>query len=365
MRIPLRRVVVLAVALSSSLTMAACTKSGSSTSAATSGTSAAAGTGSSSAAAAGSGTSSAAPAAGGGAKVKIGLVTKTESNPYFVKLRDSAKGLAASQNAEVIALAGKFDGDNDGQISAIENLVQQGVKGIMITPSSSAVVPALKAAEAKGILVLALDTELTPPTAAAATYATNNQQAGVILGKYIKAKIGTTAPKIITLDLDPSASVGIQRHNGFLEGMGLPDGTPPQVIGSALTAGDQTKAQTGMENLLQAHPDVNVVYSINEPAGRGAYQALTAKNLQSKVTIASIDGSCSGVQYVKDGKFAATVMQFPKVMAEDGVKAVVKFAQDGTKPSGVIDTGATLITDHPIAGQASKDSTWGLANCWG
>ena len=79
----------------------------------------------------------------------------------------------------------------------------------------------------------------------------------------------------------------------------------------------------------------------------------------------SIDGSCSGVQYVKDGKFVATVMQFPKVMAEDGVTAIVKFANTGTKPSGVVNTGATLITDKPIAGQASKDSAWGLANCWG
>ena len=293
-------------------------------------------------------------------------MTKTDSNPYFVKLRESAKALAATKGAEVIALAGKFDGDNEGQVSAIENLIQQGVKGIMITPSNSAgILNAIKEAQAKGIVVVALDSETTPKTAVAATYATDNQQAGTILGKYVKASIGSTTPKIITLDLDPSASVGIQRHNGFLEGMGLPDGTPPQVIGTALTAGDQTKAQQAMENLLQAHPDVNVVYSINEPAGRGAYQALTAKNLQSKVTLGSIDGSCSGVQYVKDGKFVATVMQFPKVMAEDGVNAIVKFAQTGTKPTGEVNTGATLITDKPIAGQPSKDSAWGLANCWG
>ncbi len=369
MKLRAQRVAVVTVALTTALSLAACTKNNSSSpsssaAAPAAGSSAPAAAGASGApAASGAAAPSGAPSTGG--TVKIGLITKTESNPYFVKLRDSAKALAATSGAEVIALAGKFDGDNDGQISAIENLVLQGVKGILITPSSSAVIPALKAAQAKGVLVIALDTELTPPTAADATYATNNLQAGVILGKYIKAKIGSTAPKIITLDLDPSASVGIQRHNGFLEGMGLPDGTPPQVIGSALTAGDQTKAQSAMENLLQAHSDVNIVYSINEPAGRGAYQALTEKNLQSKVTIASIDGSCSGVQYVKEGKFAATVMQFPKIMAEDGVKAVVAFAKNGTKPSGVIDTGATLITDKPIAGQTSKDSAWGLANCWG
>jgi fructose transport system substrate-binding protein len=372
MRMTLRRPAVAALALTAALSLAACTKNtntaastSSSTESATTAASSAA-TGSSASAGASSGSDTGSATGGSTGTIKIGLVTKTDSNPYFVKLRESAKAIAGSQGAEVIALAGKFDGDNEGQVTAIENLIQQGVKGIMITPSNSAgILNAIKEAESKGILVVALDSETTPPSAVAATYATNNQQAGVILGKYIKAKLGSTEPKILAMDLDPSASVGIQRHNGFLEGMGLPDGTPPQVIGSALTAGDQTKAQAAMENLLQAHPDVNVVYSINEPAGRGAYQALTEKNLQSKVIVASIDGSCSGVQYVKDGKFAATVMQFPKVMAEDGVRDIVKFAKTGTKPSGVVDTGATLITDHPIAGQDSKDSTWGLANCWG
>ena len=364
MKLTVRRsAVIAALTVTATLSLSACTKNSTTTPASsTESTSAAVGSTS-------AGSSAAAPgsASGGtGGVIKIGLVTKTDSNPYFVKLRESAKALAATQGAQVIALAGKFDGDNEGQVTAIENLIQQGVKGIMITPSNSAgILNAIKEAEAKGILVVALDSETTPVDAVPATYATDNLQAGVLLGKYVKAKIGSTAPKIITMDLDPSASVGIQRHNGFLEGMGLSDGTPSQVIGSALTAGDQTKAQSAMENLLQAHPDVNIVYSINEPAGRGAYQALTEKNLQSKVIVGSIDGSCSGVQYVKDGKFIATVMQFPKVMAEDGVKAIVTYAKSGTKPSGVINTGATLITDKPIAGIDSKDSTWGLANCWG
>jgi fructose transport system substrate-binding protein len=218
MKLTIHRTAVLAVALTTALSLTACTKSSStaaptssSSSAAASGSApAAAGSGSSSAPAAGGGSTSSAPAAGGGSTgvIKIGLVTKTDSNPYFVKLRESAKALAATSGAEVIALAGKFDGDNDGQVTAIENLIQQGVKGIMITPSNSAgILNAIKEAEAKGILVIALDSETTPTNAVPATYATNNLQAGVILGKYIKAVLGSTAPKIIAMDLDPSASV--------------------------------------------------------------------------------------------------------------------------------------------------------------
>jgi fructose transport system substrate-binding protein len=308
-------------------------------------------------------------AAGGGTTtgpIKIGLVTKTDSNPYFVKLRQSAQAAAQAHGDSVIALAGKFDGDNAGQVTAIENLVQQGVKGILITPSNSGgVLSAIKRAQDQGVVVIALDTATSPPDAVAATYATNNEQAGKLLGQYVKARMGSTKPQIVAMDLDPSASVGVQRHNGFLEGMGLPLNTPA-IIGSALTQGDQTKAQQAMENLLQrVGGQVNVVYNINEPAARGAYQALKEKGLAGKVLVGAIDGGCQGVQNVKDGQFVATVMQFPKKMAEEGVNAVVKYAQTGTKPSGFNDTGATLITDKPLPGLKSQDSTWGAQNCWG
>ena len=123
--------------------------------------------------------------------IKIGLVTKTDSNPYFVKLRESAKAEAAKHGDSLIALAGKFDGDNAGQVTAIENLVQQGVKGILITPSNSGgVLDAIKKAQDAGVVVIALDTATTPANAVAATYATNNEQAGKLLGQYVKATHG-------------------------------------------------------------------------------------------------------------------------------------------------------------------------------
>ena len=85
--------------------------------------------------------------------------------------------------------------------------------------------------------------------------------------------------------------------------------------------------------------------------------------------VGSIDGGCAGVQAVKDGKIAATVMQFPSKMAVAGVDAAVAFAKDGSKPTvpatGFIDTGVQLITDKPLAGLDSQDTTWGLQNCWG
>ncbi|MCE7005265.1 substrate-binding domain-containing protein [Kibdelosporangium philippinense] len=303
------------------------------------------------------------PAEGG--KIKVGLVTKTDSNPYFVALRDSAKAEADASGAELIALAGKFDGDNEGQVAAIENLVQQGAKTIMITPNNSTgILGAIKTARDRGVLVIALDTETTPKDAVDATFASDNTEAGRMQGTYVKATLAGKAPKVIMLDGTPGSSVSEQRHAGFLQGMGLQDGNPA-ILGVEATNGEQNKAQTATENLLQRDTSVNTVYTLNEPAARGAYVALQAKGIAAQVVIGSIDGSCQGVTDVKDGKVVATVMQFPKKMAAQGVQAAVEFGKTGKKPTGFVNTGVTVITDKPVAGIQSQDTAWGLQNCWG
>ncbi|WP_347344395.1 substrate-binding domain-containing protein [Microbacterium sp.] len=301
-----------------------------------------------------------------GEAIKIGLITKTDSNPFFVKMRESAEDAAKAAGADLIPLAGAFDGDNEGQVAAIENLVSQGVKGIMITPnSSSGILAAIKQARDQGVLVVALDTATDPEDAVDATFATDNFAAGVAQGKWVKASLGDKEPQVLMLDGTPGGTVDTFRHNGFLEGMGLTEDSP-EILGKENTNGDQTKAQTAMENLLQRAPDANALYTINEPAAAGGFAAIKAAGKQDQISIGSIDGSCTGVENVKNGVIGATVMQFPTKMAEQGVEAIVAFAKDGTKPkAGFNDTGSVLITDQPVDGLDSEDTAWGAENCWG
>ncbi len=170
--------------------------------------------------------------------------------------------------------------------------------------------------------------------------------------------------KIATLDLAPGTTVGILRHNGFLQGYGIKDGDP-QIVCSQDTQGDQAKGQAAMETCLQKDPAINVVYTINEPAAFGAFTALKAAGKEKNVLVVSVDGGCKGVQGVKDGQIAATSQQYPLKMATQGVDAVVDYAKNGKKVSGYTDTGVTLITDKQQSGITSQDTQFGLANCWG
>ena len=304
----------------------------------------------------------------------IGLITKTETNPFFVKMKEGAVAAAQAHGAKVLSGAGKTDGDNAGQVTAMENMIAAGAKTILITPSDSkAIVPAIKKAQERGVMVIALDSPTDPETATDALFATDNYKAGVLIGQYAKAATGGKPVKIATLDLFPGHPVGAQRHNGFLKGFGLaaPDaksnelGKSAEVVCMADSFGDRAKGQTAMENCLQKNPDINLVYTINEPAAAGAYTALKAAGKEKGVVIVSVDGGCEGVRNVGAGVISATSQQYPLKMASMGVDAGIDYAKSGKKVSGYNDTGVTLIAAKPVAGVDSKDVKTGTELCWG
>jgi fructose transport system substrate-binding protein len=300
-------------------------------------------------------------------QVIVGLITKTDTNPFFVKMKEGAQATADKLGAKLMTAAGKFDGDNDSQVTAIENMVTAGAKGILITPSQTkAIVPAVKKARDAGVLVIALDTPTDPQDAVDALFATDNFKAGVLIGEYAKAAFAGKTAKIATLNLTPGITVSDLRHDGFLEGFGIKKDDKSIVCEDGTTEGNQSKGQTAMENCLSKDPDINLVYTINEPAAAGAYTAIDKAGKAKDVTIVSVDGGCTpGVESVISGKIAATSQQYPLKMASMGVEAVVAFAQGGPKPSGYVDTGVTLLSVKPMKGVDSQGAVFGVQNCWG
>ncbi|MAM12867.1 MAG: sugar ABC transporter, partial [Rhizobiaceae bacterium] len=287
------------------------------------------------------------------------LITKTDTNPFFVKMKEGAVAKAKELGIDLKTFAGKIDGDHETQVQAVETCIADGAKGILITPSdSSAIVPSVEQARNAGILVIALDTSLEPIDAADATFATDNFKAGELIGAWAAARLGDEAAnaRIAMLDLGVSQpSVDVMRDQGFLKGFGIDLGDPgrwgdetdPRIVGNDVTAGNEEGGQRAMENLLAKDPMINVVYTINEPAAAGAYQALKSIGRENDVMIVSVDGGCPGVQNVADGVIGATSQQYPLLMASKGIEAIAAFAADGTKPmltegKNFYDTGVTL-----------------------
>ena len=288
----------------------------------------------------------------------IGLITKTETNPFFVKMREGAEAKAKELGVKLIAAAGKYDGDNDGQVAAIENLISAKAKGFAIVPSDSkAIVPTIEKARAAGLKVIVLDTPLDPMNAADATFATDNFKAGELIGQWANKTMGDKAKDahIVYLDLATNQpTVDYLRHQGFNTGFGIKvanethygDEKDPRICDYEISQGDQEKGRTAMENALQKCPNVNLVYTINEPAAAGAWEALKAVGKDDgSVMIVSIDGGCPGVKNVQAGVIGATSQQYPLKMASMALEAIEKGTMPQIDPKkGFFDTGAQLVT---------------------
>ncbi len=316
------------------------------------------------------------------AEMSACLITKTDTNPFFVKMREGAEAAAAEVGIKLNSYAGTVDGDHEAQVAAIETCIADGASGILITASdTSAIVSAVKQARDAGLLVIALDTPLDPIDAADATFATDNFKAGELIGQWAAATLGDEAAnaKIAMLDLAVSQpSVDVLRDQGFLQGFGIELGDPnvigdeddPRIVGNDITAGNEQGGRTAMENLLAVDPEINVVYTINEPAAAGAYEALKAIGREADVLIVSVDGGCPGVANVADGVIGATSQQYPLQMAKLGIEAIAAFGMDGSLPENTegkdfYDTGVALVTDQPVEGVDSISVEEGKNLCWG
>lgn len=331
----------------------------------------------------------AAGAADGDGGTAVTLITKDSINPFFVSMQEGAKKAAEANDVELTVAAGEEDGDEEGQIQAIENAVAQGQDGILITPNGPGVNPAIEKAREAGLYVIALDTPPEPADTVDITFATDNFKAGELIGQWTAAQLDGEKATIALLDLfnDKVVSVDYNRDQGFLTGMGIDtadaakngdeeatgsySGGDYEIVCNEPTDGAEDGGRTAMETCLSKTDGINVVYTINEPAAYGAAAALEAAGLSTDdVLIVSVDGGCQGVDAVTEGLIDATSQQYPLVMAEKGVEAIAAIAEGGEAPETTegldfFDTGVKLVTDTPADGVESIDSAAASEICWG
>ena len=215
----------------------------------------------------------------------VGLIVKRNTNPFWVTMKDIAEQTADDDNVKLLTAAGKSDIDNASQVAALAKMTADGREG---HPDHPGRLEGDRAGDREGApgrrdrdrarhahrAAVGRRRALSPP---------NNEQAGELIGRYAKAKAAEHGikPKIAMLDLAPGITSGELRHHGFLKGFGINDGDP-RIVGSVDTLGETGRAEDGLRQLLAKDPDINVVYTVNEPAAFGAAQALKAAGTQQR-----------------------------------------------------------------------------------
>ena len=334
---------------------------------------------------------------GDGGEVAVSLITKDSTNAFFVAMQEGARQKADELGVDLTIGSGQAEGDDQGQIDLIENAIAAGQDGILITPMSVNVNNAIEQARDAGLYVIALDTPTDPPDVVDITFATDNCLAGEAIGQWAAGKLNgekAVIARLIIFD-DRTVSVDYCRDNGFLRGMGIdigeltvigdePEsgsyttgtGGEYEVVCVEATGANEEGGRTGMETCLSQNPDINVVYTINEPTAFGAIAALEAagKTVGEDVYVVSVDGGLAGVQAVQDGGIQATSQQYPLLMASLGLEAIKEIAEGGAPPENTsadgtfFDTGVALCTDDPmdtVTVAPQEDSQYCIDNAWG
>jgi ABC-type sugar transport system substrate-binding protein len=274
--------------------------------------------------------------------VKLGFITKFPVDFYFTLVGGAKKWGKTHKGAKVVYAQGKSATDDAGEIAAIQDMVASGVKGIAITPTSAAVIPALNKAVKAGVKVVLMDNDLPTWKAKSSVVATNNLKGGTLAGKWLggKLKAGDT---LGILEGVPGVPALDDRVNGMLTGLGaLKDQI--KVVSKLETDCDQTKGAAAAQTMLTANPNLTAIYSACGPPALGAIQSIKNAGIKpSDIILVGFDGLAAEVTAVKAGTESATVAQHPDKIGSLGIATLYAAAQ-GKKVARNVDTGTAIIT---------------------
>ncbi|MFJ9496662.1 substrate-binding domain-containing protein [Brevibacillus centrosporus] len=279
-------------------------------------------------------------AAGGEKKIVIGFSQVTSESPFYTALVDGAKAEAAKQGAELVVM----DAQNDieKQNADVQDLITKGINVLILNPTNpTAVVPALTAAKQANIQVVTVDRPTEEKVAA--FVGRDNKEMGRIAGKQAVALLGgegKASGKVIELQGDAGGKVMMDRHDGFHEIVGKEPGV--KIVEGPYSDYIRSKAVKAFQDLLQANPDVNLVYAHNDDMALGALQVLEQANMLDKVKIVGIDGLSEAVKAIIDGKYSATVFNDPIKLGSIVVDTALKVAKGEQVPE-YVDGGTGLI----------------------
>jgi ABC-type sugar transport system substrate-binding protein len=275
------------------------------------------------------------------ASVKLGFITKFPVDFYFTLVNGGKSWAKTHKNVSVIYAQGKSATDDAGEIAAIQNMVASGVKGIAITPTSAAVVPALAKAVKAGVKVVLMDNDLPTWKQKSSVVATNNLVGGKLAGKWLSTRL-KAGDTLGILEGVPGVSALDDRVNGMLAGLGSTK-AKIKVVSKLETDCDQTKGAQAAQTMLTANPNLTAIYSACGPPALGAIQSIKNAGKTGKLILVGFDGLPDEVKAIKAKTENATVAQHPTKIGSLGL-ATLYAAVSRQKVAKNVDTGTSLIT---------------------
>jgi ribose transport system substrate-binding protein len=279
----------------------------------------------------------------GGGTLQLGMVDINEQTAFFTQMNQGAQDVADAAGAELQIVSG--DNDSATQVTAVENLVASGVDALIVDPvDATALVPALTAAKAAGIPVVAADGSVDDPSAIDAYVGTANVDGGAQLGEAFLELTGGEGEVGIVGAL--SSAIQIQRQDGFIDAVEAGGMTIGTIVDGRNVNED---AQTAAENLLTGNPDLEYIYATGEPALNGTIAAVKSQGAQDRVSIVGWDLSASAVEGLEAGFVDSVIQQDTFGFGNEAAKAAIDLACGTGDVPSTIDVPITIVTPDNLA----------------
>ena len=255
-----------------------------------------------------------------GGLTKIG-VTFMKTDPFMVPLYNGMKDECDRLGIELIEYYA--DNDIETQINQADDLLEQGIEGLIVMPvDAEGITPALEAAEKAGVPVVSVDAACGAADKTIAYIASNNYAAGYECGQNVINTLDSA--KIIALT-HPEILCTIERYQGFCDAI-AEGGDAYEIIAEQPCHGLMAEAMNAMDNLIQANPEFDVVFCINDGSSQGAISSLEAANKLEGVQVYAVDGQQTNADLIKEGKLTGEAAQEPYKMGKGAVDLLVKNA---------------------------------------
>jgi len=288
--------------------------------------------------------------------LKIGFSQVTLQSPFYVQLKEGAEAAARAGGDTLIFL--DANGDVSKQNNDIQDLITQGVSALIINPvNPDAVIPSLEAAEAAGIPVITVDRPVNEGTVAAHV-GRDNRAMGKMVGEAVLARLaeaGITEAKIIEIQGDAGGAVMMDRRDGFHAAI---EGSGHQIVQGPYAEYIRANAAVAMQDLIQAHQDVNVVYAHNDDMALGAMQVLR-ENGKDDVFVAGVDGLSEALEAMASGEgYVATALNDPQYLGDVTIQVARQVIAGEAVPE-FVDAGSQAVTEANV-GEFPRDGLFAV-----
>lgn len=279
---------------------------------------------------------------------KVGYCTPSLNAPFYVALSNSVEKQAKAYGMKFSSADGQADISK--QITAIEDLVASGINILVVNPlDAKALVNTITSVSKRGIPVFIVDSYIDPKAEYISAIQADNQGNGFMIGEWVAEKFGENEVKAALISGSQGNPIGQKKRLGFV--MGFAEGqlrsnghTELSIVSQGWGQWSNNGGLTAMEDILIAHPDINLLVAENDAMGMGALKAINEAGKSDEITVVGFDGQKEAYEFIQKGDFNATALNSPSELGRLAIESVVKYLNGDKSLDKVTYTKAAIIT---------------------